>query len=245
MLNIIFWKWRQRAFRVQYTAAIANETMRAVDRAVSSPHRLLLVTDDPKGVDYPTHPLWSDHSSLGNISGCHLPSCYRRLKLFDPATQREMGIPAGERIISVDLDAVVIRDLTQMLDRPERFVGWEVRRNRGKRVMNGSMFMLTAGDLEHVWTSFDPRKSPLQAHAAGFMGSDQGHISKVLGGEPYVGAWPHPDVLSFTRDVVRDGVSPSLGRIIFFAGNRKPWHDELRQSAPWVRQYSDFERIAA
>jgi hypothetical protein len=248
VINFILWKWNGRGFREKYEPIHVNTMVRALEQHVKIPHRILLVTDNPAGVDCPTHPLWDDHRSLPNISGQHLPSCYRRLKLFNSSTQREMGIPAGERIVSVDLDAVVIRDMTSMFDRTERFVGWIFKGYRGHPVINASMYMFSAGDLEEVWTEFNPAQSRMRSHSAGYLGSDQGHMSYVLLHKKVQGVsgWHRGDVLSFSRDVVKGQVPPSVGRIVFFAGSRKPWHAEVRKTATWVSNYVTYdERTAA
>ena len=86
----------------------------------------------------------------------------------------------------------------------------------------------------------------MRSHNAGFLGSDQGWMSLQLVGKDYVGGWPLTDVLSFTRDVVRNEVRPSSGKIVFFAGSRKPWHAEVQSSAPWIKNYVSYEeRVAA
>lgn len=247
MLNFVLWKWKQKPmFRELYRPEYVNAAVRMIDQRVRLPHRVICVTDDPRGVECPTHPLWDDHRGLSNISGQHLPSCYRRLKLFDPSTQLAMGIPAGERVVSVDVDAVGTNDMTHLFTRREPFVGWTVKGSQQKLVLNGSMFMFTAGDYQHVWSTFDPRTSPMRALNSGFMGSDQGWMSKCLIGTPGLGGWTQRDgVLSFTRDVVKGGVAPSSGCIVFFAGNRKPWHAEVQDSAPWVSKYVRYDERAA
>jgi hypothetical protein len=62
-----------------------NRIARAIKRnARAVPVRVVCVTDDPSGItECDTHPLWDDCSKLRNASGAHLPSCYRRLKLYD------------------------------------------------------------------------------------------------------------------------------------------------------------------
>lgn len=245
MLNIVLWKWKQRpVFREQYRAEYVNAVARSISANLSTPHRIVCITDVPRDVQVPTHPLWADHAHVTNMSGQHLPSCYRRLKIFDRSTQAEIGIPAGERIVSFDVDAVVVGQLDPLFQRDEEFVGWTLKGGKRSVVLNGSMFMLRAGSdkLQKVWRSFDPRHSPLRAHNAGFLGSDQAHMSYCLVGDAETGGWTrHDGVLSFTRDVLRGGVRPQTGRVVFFAGSRKPWHQELQRDARWIGDYIDYK----
>lgn len=247
MITIVLWKWRQRpVFRESYRPEYVNEAARMISGGLSIPHRVVCVTDNPAGVHCQTYPIWSTHAGVANISGAHLPSCYRRLRLFEMDTLASLGVERGQRVASVDVDLIVTGLLDPLFQRSEPFVGWMVRGGRRTTVLNGSMFMFTAGEYESVWHTFDPRRSPLRAHNAGFMGSDQGWMSYCLVDRPEVGGWNRADgVLSFTRDVVRDRRQPDSGRVVFFAGSRKPWHPELRDSAPWTRQYADYSRERA
>lgn len=235
-ITFVCWKWRGRNPTVVYKAEYVNAMTSMLERRCSLPKRVVCVTDDVGGVKCETHPLWGDYEHIKNVSGQHLPSCYRRLKIFDPATQRAMGIKEGTRVVSIDLDAVLTNAIDSLFLRPERFVGWHVPGTRHETVYNGSMFMFTAGDLEHVWREFNPVKSPAASLVAGYMGSDQGYLSHKLVKEPWASGWTagRDGVLSFVRDVGKKKVRPMTGRIVFFAGRRKPWHDDVLKEHPWI-----------
>jgi hypothetical protein len=240
MLHIVLWKWHQPGFRSTYTAEHVNVMFAMLKRhLVKVNYRVVLVTDDPAGVnpEVIVHPLWNDLSDLRNASGKHLPSCYRRLKLFDAATQTEMGIAKGDRIMSVDLDAIVSGDMRHVVQRPERFVGWAVRGMRHLRVFNGSMFLFTAGDLQEVWTEFDPNGSPATAQKNGYFGSDQSWLSYKLAKRHDCAGWGYPQVLSYPRECMRRPILPRNSAIIFFHGKDKPWDEKVQKAAPWVLQY--------
>src|SRR3972149_1020268 len=115
--HIVMWKWMQPGFIHTYRAKHVNAMVTglrvrgAVDDAVG---RLVLVTDaGGDGIDpsVDVRPLWADLRGLWNASGKHLPSCYRRLKLFDPATQAGLGIKPGDRVCSIDLAAAAVGGL--------------------------------------------------------------------------------------------------------------------------------------
>lgn len=193
--------------------------------------RVVCVTDDPTGVVCETFPLWRDCATLPNASGAHLPSCYRRLRLFDPATQEAMGIAEGERIVSLDLDAVVVGKLNGLFDRPDAFVGWAVRGSHHPRVYNGSMWMLRAGAHPEVWTTFNPESSPKRAAAAGYRGSDQAWMTYRLN---HCVGWTAADgVYSYHLDVRGRPDLPPNARIVMFHGRVKPWM--AWADVQWVR----------
>lgn len=241
-VNWILWKWHQEGFFLRYTAAHVNETARRIRANFNhqGPWRIICVTDDPEGIDEcETFPLWTDFSKLKNASGANLPSCYRRLKLFDMDTLKAMGIERGERVISIDLDALITGDLRPIVFRDGTFVGWAVPGTYHRRVFNGSMFMFYAGLHTDLWHNFDPQRSPREASQRGFLGSDQGWISwRMAHSAP--GWQPHRDgVLSYTRDVRPRRMLPKGTKIVFFHGRQKPWDPAVQREAPWIKNYLD------
>lgn len=246
MLHIVVWKWRQHAFREVYTAEFVNIVARMLRAHLKDvPLDIVCVTDDPVGIDYPTRtfPLWTDHDSIANATGKHLPSCYRRLKLFDQDTQQAMGFAAGDRVVSFDLDSIVLGSLVELFARIDKsecvFAGWGVRGHYHQIVFNGSFWTFKAGDnnLQKLWSAFDPLESPRTCMKKGFLGSDQAwlsmHFTQMKGVMP-IG---HPDFISYPREVRRTHKLHSLARVVFFHGSRKPWHPlEYRQQS-WITNH--------
>jgi hypothetical protein len=251
MITFVLWKWRDKKFRETYTAAHVNAMAEMIGRRVSLPHRIVCVTDDPVGLagGVGTFPLWTDCSSLRNASGPHLlPSCYRRLKIFDGATTDAMGIARGERVVSLDLDAVIVSDaFGQLFEREETFVGWGVPGHRHLLVFNGSMFMHRAGSCEKLWTDFDPHTSPRLAVSRGFLGSDQAWLSLRMLGRPDVGIWTSRQHGVKRMREVRDArcFSEKDTSVVFFPGNDKPWHPEIRRRYAWIDRHAAYEEGAA
>lgn len=238
MHHVILWKWTQPGFREAYSSHHVNKLAEALAVNLNMPHRIICITDDANGITAcPTHELWGNLSDVPNRSGKHLPSCYRRLRLFDPAIQSALGIAKGDRIVSLDLDTLVTGKLSEIFGRKDRWVGWAVRGHFHPRVFNGSLWMFTAGDLEHMWTEFDPKTSPDICQKAGFFGSDQSWLSYKLANKPDTFGWSWPHVVSYPREVRVQRTLDQRTRIIFFHGARKPWHLEVQRESPWVHRY--------
>lgn len=239
MLHVVLWKWWQPGTNRSYTSEHVNmmsEMLHANLKGVR--YRVICVTDDDTNIlECETFPLWNDHDDLANASGRQLPSCYRRLKLYDPATQREMGIREGDRIMSLDIDAVVCGSLVDIARTEGRFVGWQVQGQHHPRVFNGSFQMFTAGDLAHIWDTFDPAKSPRLANRAMYTGSDQAWLSyNLVGKEGSVGL-SYPLVASYPNNVQRTGTHKAETRLLFFNGSLKPWSPEAIRRTPWITGY--------
>lgn len=140
----------------------------------------------------------------------------------------------GPRFVSVDLDCVIVNDVSKLWDRPEDFVIY----NYPMRTTpyNGSMWMMNAGCRSKVYTEFDPLRSPQLAKKAGFKGSDQAWMCYALG--PNEATWTYRDgVVAWRSDLrARDYRLPAHAKIVFFQGHTDPWDDEP-QRQEWVRQH--------
>jgi hypothetical protein len=239
MIHFVTWKWGQPGFKTTYTAEHVNVMAAMIKRHCPMPHRVICVTDEQSHVNVSTYPLWDDHSKLRNASGIHLPSCYRRLKLFDEATQQKLGIAPGHRVCSIDIDALIVDDMTPLLVKKDSFLGWLVPGTKHPRVINGSMWMFTAGaEYQWMWDNFRPDKSPEEALKAGFFGSDQSYISHQLVYGQATGGWTSAEgVISYPREVRASRRLPPHARVVFFHGKRKPWDPFTRLESRWIDKY--------
>lgn len=235
MITFVVWKWYSPSYRVIFLPEFVNIFKAMLARHYKPEHRLICITDDPLGVDCETYPLWSDHSTMINPSGAVLPSCYRRLKIFDAVTTRKLGIADGERVVSFDLDTVITADISTLFDRTEDFLAFKGIGTYRPVVYNGSLFMFRAGRKQELWDEFDPVQSPLLTREAKYFGSDQAWMSFRLNGS--APGWdPNDGVYAFARDVhLRD--LPDDARIVFFNGKRKPWESVTQESAPWIARH--------
>jgi hypothetical protein len=246
VISVVTFKWKAReGYRSHFTSRHVNVMRNMVERHYNKPHRFLCVTDDPVGLDprIEAVPLWHDYANVPNPTWPDGPSCYRRLKVFS----REFGEIAGPRFICIDLDAVIVNDLSPIFDRTEPFVGF---RTHLKGIpFCGSLFLMTAGHLDVVWDAFDPETSPALSTGAGHRGSDQGWINYVLDGR--FPNWSNRDgVYSYMEIVPRTrmrrryaapssapSVLPRNARIVFFTGKPDPWDKEATSRSPWINEH--------
>lgn len=225
MITVVTFKWATPGYRATFTADHVNTMRRMVARHYDKPHRFVCVTDDPAGVECETVPLWDDYRHVPNPTGGGRPSCYLRLKLFDP----DIGSILGDRFVMLDLDAVVMGDLSPLFDRPEDAVFWKSPSNQWP--YNGAMMMMNAGARPQVWTDFDPVESPKATQARGYRGSDQAWISHKLGGGEAV--WTAADGVVYQNDLFKPYAREPKARIVFTTGGHPPW----KARAPWVRKH--------
>lgn len=229
--SVVTWLWRpKQGYRSVFDADKVNVLFRMVRRYYQHAIRTICVTDIPRGLDKDVEVVtaWNDYADIPSPHGAHNPSCYRRLRAFDP----DVGTVFGQRFAMLDIDTVIVRDITPLWERTEDFVAWGETDPRS--YYNGSMMLMTAGARAKVWTDFDPKTSPREAKAAGKFGSDQGWISHCLGkGEA---RWTTADgVYSYNVHLKKHPAElPADARMVMFHGGLDPWSPGAQKLA-WVR----------
>jgi hypothetical protein len=234
MLTVVTFKWRAPpGYRSTFEGRHVDILRRMVRRHYPHPHRFVCITDDARGITEPdveTFELWGDFSTVGNPSGRKNPSCYRRLRLF----AQNPGAFLGDRFVCLDLDTVLVGDVSPLWNRPDDFVIW--RSTTQGNPYNGSMWMLRSGARPQVWRDFDPVTSPGLTKQAGFFGSDQAWIAYKLGAQEKV--WTRADGVHSFRNEIQParGLLPRTARAVFFHGSIDPWSPQA-QRLDWVREH--------
>lgn len=157
--------------------------------------------------------------------------CFCRLRMFDPDWQRLQGFDG--RIASLDLDAVICRDIEPIFHRSETFLILQGVNAANPCPYNASLMMLRAGQHSEVWTEFNWGASQ-QIKFYEFP-DDQGWIWHML---PKAAGWKggtESGVYAFQKPGwPRGNDLPADARIVAFFGWRKP-RDFMH--LPWVRQH--------
>lgn len=213
MLKVLTWLWSQPGGRTEYRAGHVNVLRAMVSRHLTLPHTFACVTDMPLGL----HPSIEVIPPPGDFVGVEtptwggaLPNCFRRLALFRRDAAEIFG---GERIVSMDADAVIAKSLDPLLDRPDDLVLYAG--TNAARPYNGSMLMLTAGCRPQVFDRFNAAEAAAAGKA--YLGSDQSWMSHVLGwGEA---TWTAADGVAWWGSQYNDDI-----RLMFFPGHPKPWN---------------------
>lgn len=152
-----------------------------------------------------------------------LPGWWSKMELF-----REF-----DQAFYVDLDTVIVGDITEMVEHPHRFT---VLRNLSSSATNriGSGVMAWEGDCSHLYREFmrDAKRHMAECVTSEKWG-DQGFIQLV---QSRRGGWEHfqdlfpGQIRSFKTDMRQRGNPPEDCRIVCFHGQPKPWEHR----AAWV-----------
>lgn len=256
-LHIVLWLWK--GWRPVYDRRDVAFIMRQLIAHAELPAktRVLCLTDRPTDWEKAKTdalgvlelPLWPELSSL-NMTGIPnypwlpsvrgAPNCYRRLRIFDPATQAGLGIKPGDIVMSMDLDSIVAGPigplLAPLLEKRTDFAAMAGRVSR----VHGSLFAFRAGTCQHVWADFDPKLSPIRLRnpppgVPKYTGSDQAWMSTVIPESPLwsvgegVWSWPlhHPTIRP------KDQVT-----YMSFAGHSKPRSQACALQTPWLYDHA-------
>lgn len=223
VITVVTFLWHEPQGRhnhlFTYSADYVNRLRSMLERHLHQPHELVCVTDMPDGID-PRVRIVAPEPGL--------PGFFRRLVLFRPDAARWFG----ERILMMDLDCVILRDIDPLLAGAGDFKAWEPRlyhvRGGDYSRYNMSFVLLRAGARPQVWSRFDPETSPAAIEAMGMTTHDQSWLTHVLGPDEDVWPWDG-DVVS-----VRAVPDPQRARVVFFNGPRSPGMESMQKQYPWI-----------
>ena len=227
------WKWGG-LFGPEYV----NKLRSMLARHLSVPHRLICVTDSSKGIDPGVEvlPMWTDHAEM--VAGSR--SCFRRLRMFDPVVRGALG----PRFLHLDLDVVIVGDITPIAVRTEPIVVYDqnagmAHNSKGRAVYNPSFLLMDAGAMPQVWADFHANPTGVweAAKKAGWSCSDMSviglYFDKVR--PPTLG--PKEGLVAYWRDVKPKGQLPPGARAVLFYGNDNPGDAKVQAKNPWIKEH--------
>jgi hypothetical protein len=226
MLSVVCWKWGS-LFSAEYVLKLHS----MLTRHLHLPHRLFCVTDDSRGIDQSKVEIVPMPHELREEKRC-------RRRMWQLSAERVALF--GSRMLSIDLDVVIVKDITPLINRPEQLVCWKVTY---ANVYSGSLMLMDTGVLDGAWRRYqrDPEgfiKSTGERNA-----SDQALINQHL--KFYkVPHWTETDGIKtffgagyekFRGINAQTRVLPPNTRIVVLGSADKHLLDEQR--LPWIREH--------
>lgn len=237
-LKVVCFKWQRTnaGYRlpqaVEYDFHHVKVLRNMVARHLHVPYEFICFTDKkplPKIDGVTVMPLWDKCRYLGG--------CFNRLYVFSKDMERIIG----PRFLCLDLDCVVVDDITPLVTTdvdfkinsyiPNPFLDPKIHPPKDQ-YYNGAMFLMNAGARAQVWETFDPQVSPrILKQNPDYIGSDQAWIRHTLGKKEV--RWGKRDGVYEFRVLKPKTVLPANARIVFFAGNRDP--SLLKDKIGWIK----------
>lgn len=213
-LAVVSWLWGNK-----YDAIDAGKLVDSVRRNLRQHHRFLIFTDQelrglPKDVEI--HEIKDQNSSMMDRS------CFCRLRIFDRATQAQLGLK--DRIACIDLDAVITAQIDDLFNNNEDFMILKGANSSNPNPFNCSVMMLKAGKHHEVWDDFTLEKANSVPYYE--FPDDQGWIWHKLPGANGWKCGVSSGIYAFQKPgwpsvTLRDTL-PSNAKIVCFVGSKKP-----------------------
>jgi len=228
-LRIVTWFWdnpnaKNTAF-FEWTPDHVHKLAAGFKRHLHIPHEFCVVTDRASELDASKVriiPMWDDLRDWGR--------CFTRLKAFS----KEMKDIIGPRFVSVDLDMLLVDDVTPIFDRPEPFVGY--RDSKNPRCYSGALWMKDAEAENQVWDTIRLVRA-LDLGEADYVGSDQCWQTTAIGEDKHP-RWSWEDGVYDFWNIEGLPRLPENARIICFNGMRRDMSMKKFQDAyPWIEEH--------
>lgn len=170
--------------------------------------------------------LWFTHGELGR--------CYRRLRMLSTAV---VPLIPADRYVMIDLDTVVVGDVTPLLTITEPNVAVWKAKSIGPQgyALNPSFMSLKPGASSHIYDTFakDPKTVVDAARIVGWTGSDQAVLSHYL--TQYRPLGVDEGLYSYRDDSPTP--LPAGARLVSFYGDADPSYNHVQNSAPWIKEH--------
>jgi hypothetical protein len=224
MLTVVCWRWGGK-----YRAEHVRRLKASVARHLRIPHEFVCLTDTPDDLDG-IHCLPLPYS--GGYKNC------RRLWIFS-----EDAAKLGDRLLQIDLDMVIVDDITDLVNRTEPFVVWKSDSVGAiGYALNPSFLMVDAGARADIWRNYRMDEKAAVEHAKrDCVGSDQAVMTDVLRDED-VPVWTAADGILAYRVVCgpKGGnglMLPEGARVMSFHGPRDPSMRAFQDASPWIAEH--------
>jgi len=145
MLIVCTWLYGQK-----WSALHAERLFAGLRRNIDRPFRCALITDrvGVSGADIVV-PIAPEDAEL-----TRRPGCLVRMRLFDRALQERLGVERGDRLVNMDIDAVVTGNLDPLFEPDDEFAIMQGFNSSNPCPFNGSLWSFRAGERHDVWDDF-------------------------------------------------------------------------------------------
>lgn len=249
MLFVCTWLWGQK-----WGDDYAVQLFAALRRHLKQEYRAVLVTDHAGGCGEDILcPIEDTDKPLLEKRGCLV-----RMRMFDAAWQARIGAKAGDRIVNIDVDAVVTGGLDVLFNRRDEFTIMQGFNQTNPCPFNGSLWMFRAGERHDVFDDFSFKAYAdrnVRYHA---FPDDQGWLHYKF---PRAAAWTHKHGVYAFKKInwpayvgnVKHGL-PVNAKVVAFPGRapkdylwlgwvRQHWGGNLLITPDYVRENARLHQV--
>lgn len=238
-ISIVTFMWNDKPYRTKFDHTHVNRFFKMIDKNVTIPHRKICITDNEQGIDdsIETYKLWQNPCPRYAQTNENKPNCFYRIKMFDPAIEEIVG----KRFVWMDLDAIVLDNIDNLLCDTANLKMWKVD---GERMpCNGSFVMHKVGTRPELFQKFRAQQiHPVTGlKVAGMVGSDQAWIATQLTEAEQRNTFGMKDGIYSYRCHIKKMLDhgekfPKDAKIVFFHGKENPWDSKIYHAYKWIQE---------
>jgi hypothetical protein len=222
-LSVITWLWGTK-----YGPPDVYRLARRLRECLTTPHEFVAFSDkefDGQNL-VDVRPIWEADRHLIDRS------CFVRLRMFDPVWQRDNGFT--ERIVSLDLDNVIVSNLDPLFVSRESFMILRKVNAVNPNPFNASVMALEPGAHSNIWQDFSTERARYVPFHE--FPDDQGWIHSKLPNANGWNAGRDSGIYGFKKPGWPHGSTnlPHKAKIVAFIGHRKPEH---YPGLSWIKRY--------
>jgi hypothetical protein len=191
-------------FSFDYVERMRNMVARHMHRD----YELVCLTDQPERCD---------DVGFVDIGALNLPGWWAKMALFAPEWR------GRHRVVYLDLDTVIIRDVSELVDVPGEFSTCEnFTRLAGNHAYpcryNSSVMVIGGGMASYIWTTFDRERVAYMTESDPY--GDQRAIELIVPDAPFLQSLVRPNFFLNYRNLTAH--KPAHAAVINFGGRNKP-----------------------
>ncbi len=222
MLIVASWLWGTK-WGVDYS----QKLFAGLRRNIKQDYRTVLISD--------RHPADSGADMVCQIPAEDYPlldrlGCLARMRIFSKEMQEQMGAVKGDRIVNIDVDAVITGNIDPLFNGDDEFRILQHINSTNPNPYNGSLWQFRAGERHDVWDEFSLEAAfKVKYHA---IPDDQGWLWSRF---PNAAAYTREDgVYGFKKRGWETGKElPANARVVVFPGRSPEKYKEL----DWVERH--------
>lgn len=242
MLSVVCWKWGEK-----FSAEHVNALARGFAANYHAEHRFYCITDESIGSDRENYSPDIRLYDLGLFERRYpveARKCkgrnFRKLQILSEGMRPWLG----DRILQLDLDVLIVGDVTPLFYRPDPIViSRSISQAKRGWSFNTGLMLINTGLMDRVWEwwKHDPQSLLDAAERAGWGAcpSDESIVSFAL--SEHTPVWTDADGVYAWREH-RDGLlngPPANARLIHFYGEWDHLPANFQNRVPWVREAWD------
>jgi hypothetical protein len=138
-------------YGLKWAEHYVDRLFNGVRRNTKHPVRCVLISDRPVASNADLNVQFDAKADADLVSRL---GCLIRMRMFDRHMQEHIGVQKGDRIVNVDVDAVIVGEIDPLFAHDDEFRIMQGFNSTNPCPFNGSLWTFRAGERHDVWDDF-------------------------------------------------------------------------------------------